>query len=181
MNFLNLENQTTAMTRSGINVSVLFHLLIQLSSQSFHCIIFSWIFKCWIFNIQHIQKPIYNNEFRLFRDSKTSSSVNLRWKETFWKSSWFALLCQEIGFVFANKMWHFLALYHFSVTQMNRFSLLTNFKIHLQVTSVWGETFSKDSRYVSLSQKISFVLFHKIWHLEPCKRYNLLGFSHTSK
>ena len=170
------------MTRSGVNVNVLFHLLIQHSSQSFHCIIFSWILNCWIFNIQNIQIPIYNNEFRLFRDSKASLSVNLRWKEIFWKGSWFALLYQEIAFVFANKMWYFVALYHYSVTQMIRFRLLTNFKIRLQVTSVWGETFFKQSFKVCLIfSEIWFCAFHKICHLEPCIRYNLLGFSHTSK
>ena len=100
---------------------------------------------------------------RVLTDFKTNLLETPIYQGRFWRVWSFASLFQKNGPVFVDQIWHSKSLNQYSVTQKIRFRRLGDFKTSLSETSIWGRTFWRVPRFVSLYQKNGFVFVKQIW------------------
>ena len=102
-------------------------------------------------------------ELRVLADFKTNLLETPIHQGSFWRVWSFVSLFQKNGLVFVDQIWHSKSLNQYSVTQKIRFRRLGDFKTNLSETSIWGKTFWRVPRFVSLYQKNGFVFVKQIW------------------
>ena len=114
-----------------------------------------------------------NIEFRLLADSKISVWITPIWKETFWKISRSASFCLKTGFVFVDQIWHYKAMYYYSIIKKIRSRRLKDPKKSLQETPSWEKSFWKVSRFALLFQKNGFVCVIKLSHYKALNQSSM--------
>ena len=114
-----------------------------------------------------------NIEFRLLADSKISVWITPIWKETFWEISRSASFCLKTGFVFVDQIWHYKAMYYYSIIKKIRSRRLKDPKKSLQETPSWEKSFWKVSRFALLFQKNGFVCVIKLSHYKALNQNSM--------
>ena len=79
------------------------------------------------------------------------------------RSAW---LSQKKGFIFGDQIWHYEDLNQYSMAQKIQFTLLTDFKINLQKTAIYGESFWEVLKFALLSQKNGFDFVEQVLHFK---------------